>query len=163
MSETPKGTSSTNWNDPVNHQYKLYQYAHTQAKAEGSSTGTPLKMETSASNPDAMSALIGIINTSMTTSISDLKTSMAEVKSQSETDSKEIKDKIDKIKTSPWASSLLEPTTIAILSVLVLIITFILVAAFNKFTGATMNDVKDYILLFGGGLVGFLGGDKMKK
>lgn len=160
MSQNNKNFIAGQWGGSFGNYQSGYQ---NPIKTEASSTAAPLRMDGSSSNRDVMSDLIGIIGGGITTSLSDLKSGIGEIKDQNTTNSKEIKDKIDNIYKNNWLDSLLNPATLAVIGIVILLVICFIAAILKKYTDIGFSDLRDYIFLFGGGLVGLIGGDKMKK
>jgi hypothetical protein len=160
MSNGQKKAGSGFWSPYHGGAYAGYQQP---IKSEASSTGAPIRTDSSSSNGDAMNALVGIISNGITTSLSELQTSIGEVKTQNENNNREIKEKLDGINKPSWHESLFNPATLAVLGVVILLILSFIVGSLQKYTGIKFIDVKDLMLLLGGGLVGLLGGEKINK
>nr|WP_015060189.1 hypothetical protein [Rahnella sp. WMR42]CAZ68141.1 hypothetical protein [Rahnella sp. WMR42] len=159
MSQQNNQFSSSQWGATFGSHYSGYQQS---IKKEASSTAAPLRFDGSSSNGDAMNALIGIIGGGLTSTLSELQVSIGEIKTQNNTNSTEIKEKIGELNKSSWHESLFNPATLAVLGIVTLLILCIIAGILKKYTNVGLADLKDYILLFGGGLVGLLGGDKIK-
>ena len=142
--------------------YNTFNYGINANKTETSIPSPQVKINSSTSNQDPMNALIGIITNNINSSFSELKDGIKNVKEENEKSNNEIKDKLNYINRSSWVHTLVEPSTMSVIAIFLIISFFITLVLFKRFTGTSMNDVKDYILFLGGGLVGILGGDKIK-
>ncbi len=159
MTEESNQSSSSQWSGEFGNFYSGYTQNF---KNEGSSTAAPLTASSSNSNGDAMNALISIVGGGISKTLSDLQTTISDVKTNSENSSKEIKDKIDNLNKLSWVEQLLNPTTLAVLGIVLILLTCFIGGILKKYTGVSLADLKDYILSLSGGLVGLLGGGVIK-
>lgn len=153
------------YNSHMNGAYTYgHSFTHAKTNAETSTPASAMKKTQTDTNPDIMNSLLGMINTHINSSIGEIKKAIEQVKIDSDANTKSISDKIDGIPKYHWVESLLNPATLAVIGVFVILLLILLSVLLKKFTSVSFSDVKDYLFFLSGGLVGLLskGSEKTK-